>query len=481
MEDKRLKNTTGRNFKQGMYHSIITVFVIAMVIIVNMFVTKMNIKIDFTKQELYTLTDATKEYVKTIEDDVTIYYLAKENGKYEVLQNIINQYDKLPHISVVWKDPELYPTFAAQYTDSEITGNDIIVVNDNKKTNKFIAFTDMYIEDYSMNYSTYSYDYSTTLDAEGQITSAIQYVTTGELAKIYNVSVHGETAIETEVKELIAKGNYELVEFDARTENAIPQDCSVLLINGPTTDISEDELEMYKSYLDNGGKAILTVAYTTNDMTNYNKLIEYYGVNINNDKAIVCEPKQFIMNYPTYIMSNYESVLKEDVSSAFELTDFVIAPVSLPLTIQDSSEYRSTLEVKSIVKSTTDSYAKVNPESEVIEKEEGDLSGPFDVVIQASDTYKDKSSKVVICSSPFMFKDDWIDFYNNTNIDLFIDSIDWMSDKEQSVTIPKRSLDDVLLNVDREDATIWGVIVIFVLPVTILAIGIVLWILRRRH
>ena len=480
MEDnKKVKRSLGRNFKQGMYYSIVTVFVIAMVIIINMFVTKMDIKLDFTKQDLYTLTDATKEYVSTLEDDITIYFLAKENDKYEVLQNVINQYGKLSHISVVWKDPELYPQFAAQYTDSEVTGNDVIVVNETKKTSKFIAFSDMYIEDYSMNYSTYNYDYSTTLDAEGQITSAIQYVTTGVLSKIYTVSVHGETAIDDEVEELIKKGNYELVEFDARTETAVPDDCDVLLINGPTADLSEDELNMYKSYLDNGGKAIFTVAYTTNDMTNYYKLLEYYGVNVEN--AIVCEPKQFIMNYPTYIMSTYESVDSEGISADFELNDFVIAPVSLPLTIQDSSEYRSTLTVNSIVKSTEDSYAKVNPESEVVDKEDGDLSGPFDVVIQASDTYKDKSSKVVICSSPFMFKKDWIDFYNNTNIDLLIDTVDWMSDKEQSVTIPKRSLDSVLLNVDTKEATMWGVLVIFVLPVTVLGIGIVLWILRRRH
>ena len=252
MEDnKKVKRSLGRNFKQGMYYSIVTVFVIAMVIIINMFVTKMDIKLDFTKQDLYTLTDATKEYVSTLEDDITIYFLAKENDKYEVLQNVINQYGKLSHISVVWKDPELYPQFAAQYTDSEVTGNDVIVVNETKKTSKFIAFSDMYIEDYSMNYSTYNYDYSTTLDAEGQITSAIQYVTTGVLSKIYTISVHGETAIDDEVEELIKKGNYELVEFDARTETAVPDDCDVLLINGPTADISEDELNMYKSYLDN--------------------------------------------------------------------------------------------------------------------------------------------------------------------------------------------------------------------------------------
>lgn len=474
------KSLSGRNFKQGMYNSIVIVAVIAIVIIVNLFVGQLGIKIDLTKENVYTLTDETKEYAETLSDDIKIYYLAKENDEYEVLQNVINQYDKLPHISVTWKDPELYPQFASQYTDSEIKGNDVIVVNESNNASKFVAFNDMYIEDYSMDYSTYKYNYHYSLDAEGQITSAIQYVTADDASKtkMYVVKAHEETELEMKVTELIEKSNVVMEDFDPRSASSLPEDCDILFINGPMTDISEDELKMYKEYLDGGGKAILTLAYTAEDMSNYNALMEYYGVTVND--AIVCEARGYYMqNYPTYVMAEFENVTDE-ITTGFAAKDFVIAPVSKALTLQDASKLRSTLTVKSVVKSSEESYGKLNAESDIVDKEEGDLSGPFDVVIQASDTYKDNTSKVVICSSPYMFKDDWVDFYSNSNVKLLQNSIDWMSDRK-SIVIPQRNLDSVYLEVDMKDATVWAVIVIIIIPLGILAAGFTVWFLRRKR
>lgn len=471
---------SNRNFKQGMYNSIVIVVVIALVILANMIVGELDIKIDLTKENVYTLTEDTVNLAKGLNDEITIYYLAKENDEYEVLQNVINQYDKLPNISVVWKDPELYPQFASQYTDSEITGNDVIVVDNDNEKSRFIPFNEMYLQDYEVNYTTYNYDYKYSLDAEGQITSAIQYVTAESYTKMYIVTAHGETMLEQKVAELVNKANVETEVFDAKSESEMPEDCDILFINGPVTDISSDELDMYKAYLDNGGKAILSVAYTTEDMTNYNELIAYYGVTVNN--AIVCETEgNFLQNYPTYVLAGFDNVT-EEISSDFTLENFVIAPVSKALSIIDSADLRSTLTVTSIAKSSEDSYAKVNPASEEVGKEDGDLDGPFDIVVQASDSYKDITSKVAILASPYMVKDDWVDYYTNSNVDLFINTIDWMSEgNTQSIAIPSRSLDSVYLEVPQEDATVWAILTIVIIPLAILAAGFVVWYLRRKH
>ena len=473
-------NGTNRNFKQGMYNSIVIVIVIAIVILLNLFVGQLDIKIDLTKENIYTLTDETIALANELEDEIQIYFLAKENTEYEVLQNVINEYGKLPHITTQWKDPELYPQFASQYTDSEITGNDVIVVNKSNNESKFIPFEDMYIQDYSINYSTYNYDYNNILDAEGQITSAIQYVTSGVRTKMYVVTAHGETPIETKVSELIAKANVVIEEFDVKSATAVPEDCDILMMNGPVEDITDDELTMYKDYLDKGGKAMFSVAYTPEPTDNYKELIEYYGVNIQD--AIVCEQEgYFLQNYPTYLLAGFVSVTDE-ISADYDDSNFVIAPVSKALSVIDSSELRSTLTVKQIVASSEESFAKINAESETIEKEEGDLDGPFDVVVQASDTYKGATSKVVIFASPFMFKDDFVDYYSNSNGDLLIDSIDWMKDgQESSIELPQRNVDDTYLEVPMESATLWGIITIIVVPLCFLIVGFIVWFLRRQR
>lgn len=474
----KIAGLKGRNFKQGLYSSILAVFVVVIVILLNLFVGQLNLKVDLTTEDVYTLTDETKNMASELKDEIEIYYLVKEGEEYEVLKNVVEQYDKLPNIKTISKDPELYPQFAAQYTSEELSGNDVIVVNKTDGSSRFIPFDDMYISDYQINYSTYNYDYKYTLDAEGQITSAIQYVTAESHSKMYIVSSHGETELGEKVLDLVNKANVETAEFNSLSEGAVPEDCDILFINGPITDISDEELAMYKEYLDNGGKAIMTVAYSDKDLTNYYSLLEYYGIEAT--KGVVLEKAGNYMNeYPTYLLAGFSSVT-DDISAEFTMDNYIIMPIATILKTKDESELRGTLKLSNIIMSSEDSYGKTNPESTVIGKEDGDPEGPFSLVVQATDTYKDKSSKVAVYSSPFMIVDDWIDYYECSNVDLFIDTIDWMSDS-QSVTIPKRSLDGVYLEVPQSDATMWAAITVVIIPVCILICGFVVWYRRRKR
>lgn len=474
----RIAGLKGRNFKQGLYSTLLALFVVVIVILFNLFIGQLNLKLDLTTEEVYTLTDETKNMAEDLKDDIEIYYLVEEGKEYEVLKNVVEQYDKLPHIKTIAKDPELYPQFAAQYTSAELNGNDVIVVNKTNKSSRFIPFTDMYISDYQVNYSTYNYDYKYTLDAEGQITSAIQYVTAESHSKMYIVKSHGETELGEKVLDMVNKANVETAEFNSLAEGGVPEDCNILFINGPITDISDEELEMYKAYLDNGGKAIFTVAYSDKDLTNYYSLLEYYGIEAT--KGVVLEKAGNYMNeYPTYLLAGFSSVTDE-ISAEFTMDDYVIMPIATILKTKDESELRGTLKLSNIIESSEESYGKTDPESSVIAKEDGDIEGAFPLVVQATDTYKDKASKVAVYASPFMIVDEWIDYHECSNVDLFIDTIDWMSDS-QSVTIPKRSLDGVYLEVPQKDATMWAAITVVIIPVCILVCGFVVWYRRRKR
>ncbi len=478
-DGKIKKSFSNRNFKQGMYHSLVSVIVVAIVILLNLFVTELDINIDLTTEKVYTLTEETIDFVSSIEDEIEIYFLAKEKDQYEVLRNVVEEYDKFQNISVTWKDPEMYPQFASQYTDAELEGNDVIVVNKTKDKSRFVPFTDMYINDYSINYTTGGQDMTYTLDAEGQITSAIQYVTSATLTKMYVVSAHGEVPLGEKVSELVDKANVQTEAFDVLSATEVPDDCDILFINGPTTDISDEELTMYKNYLDNGGKAIFSYSMSDKELKNYNSLMEYYGVEVTGSVVLESEGN-FLQNYATYVVSSFAS-LTEEISADFSADDYIISPIAQGLKLMDASNIRSTLTTASIVETSEDSYGKTDP-SDNIEREEGDIEGPFNMVIQASDTYKDKTSKVVILATPYILADDWVDYYGFSNTNLFIDSIGWMSDGESAtIAIPQRSLDQVYLQVDPNEAAVWGIITIAVIPLGILAVGFLVWYFRRKR
>lgn len=179
---------------------------VAVTVVVNLFVAELPAtwtSIDVTSTKIYSITDDTKDYLKGLDEDVTIYVLVSDASKDTKLDETLQRYESLSdHIKVSYINPAANPTFAAQYTDSSVTSNSMIVVSSARS--RVIDYNDVY---------TYSYDYTSYsrsidgYDAEGQLTSAIQYVTmdSTELPVIYQVSGHGETALSGGFTEAIEK------------------------------------------------------------------------------------------------------------------------------------------------------------------------------------------------------------------------------------------------------------------------------------
>ena len=104
----------------GSYSIIITAVVLAILIAVNVLVSALPTtltKYDISSTKLYSITSNTKVVVNALEEDVTIYWIVQSGEEDAVIENLLNKYDSLSdHISVVKKNPDVYPTFAEQYT-----------------------------------------------------------------------------------------------------------------------------------------------------------------------------------------------------------------------------------------------------------------------------------------------------------------------------------------------------------------------------
>lgn len=76
----------------------------------------------------------------------------------------------------------------------------MIVVSD--KRSKVIPYSDLY--ESSVNYQTYSME-TTAFDGEGQVTSAIAYVTTEDLPILYTLTGHEENDLDSSMQSAIEK------------------------------------------------------------------------------------------------------------------------------------------------------------------------------------------------------------------------------------------------------------------------------------
>ena len=246
--------------KGGSYSLAVTAIVLAILIVVNILASVLPTsvtKYDITSTNLYSVTSSTKVVVNALEKDVTIYWVVQADEEDEVIENLLGKYESLsPHITVTKKNPDVFPTFTSQYTSEDVPNNSLIVECGDKS--RYISYNDIYLAD--VDYTTYSYVYS--FDGEGAITSAIDYVISDELPKLYLLDGHGEAELPSEFQTQIEKENMNLESFSLLNTDEIPEDADALLIYAPESDISDEEATLLEDYLEAGGKLLVIAGPT---------------------------------------------------------------------------------------------------------------------------------------------------------------------------------------------------------------------------
>lgn len=462
---------SGRKFRSGAYATMLSVVVIVIVLVVNMLVSKMNIQFDLTSQSMYSLTSDTKTLLKGLNDDITIYYMVQQGSEKDEFMKIAKLYDSSSSkVTLVEKDPVLYPTFAAKYVDDTVTANSFIVVNNTNNTAKYIPGSDMVVT--QMNYQTYQSE-TTGIDVEGELTSAIQFVTNKNLPIMYVVDGHGETATSDTFSSAVKKMNIDIKTLSTLTQSAIPKDCNILYINAPTNDFNDAETTMIKDYLTAGGKAIITLNYNASSLPNFLSILDYYGVEVVNGTIIEGDANKYVPNRPDIFVPTIES---HDITSKVKGSNIAVFMLTASgLNISDTK--RSSLTVTPLLTTSDSSFSKVNFNGTVYDKQDGDINGPFNVGLVATDTYNNVTSDLVVFSSADIFSDDTADY---GNADLLTGTVGYLSGDTSAISIPAKSYGIKYITTTQLQAIMWGVVTVIVIPVTVLIIGGVICYRRRR-
>ena len=150
-------------FQGGSYALAISAIVLALLVVVNVLVSILPTSLtrfDISSSQLYSITSNTKSVVNALEEDVTIYWIVQADEEDPIVENLLDKYDSLSdHISVVKKNPDVYPTFTQQYTDETVANNSLIVECGDKSC--YISYSDIYLyktDLYSYGYTSASFD-----------------------------------------------------------------------------------------------------------------------------------------------------------------------------------------------------------------------------------------------------------------------------------------------------------------------------------
>ena len=478
-DPKKLVGTISKkHIKNGSYSMAMAAIFIVIVVVINMIVGAIPSKysqLDVSSSKLYTIGDETKKVLKALDKDVTIYQIAQSGSEDDTISNLLKRYkDESKHIKVEVKDPVVNPKFASEYTTDDLAANSLIVVCGDR--NKVISYNDMYST--SVDYNTWQQT-TTGFDGEGQITSAIRYVTSEDLPIMYTLSGHGEKDLDSSFKEDIQKANIDIKELNLLTEGKVPDDADCLMIVSPTSDISEEEKTEILDYLEAGGKAMIFSDYTQDDLPNFDAVLASYGVKRAEGIVFEGDSQHYGMQMPYYLVPTVNST--DASSETASAGSYVLAPYAQG--IQKTDDVRDTVTIDSILTTSDQAYSKTNMQSSQIEKEEDDVNGPFDLGVAITEKLDDdKETQIVYYSTANLMESQVNQMVSGGNEKLLLESLSWMTstDESSSVSISSKSLQSTSLTVTDYDAAFWKICTIGLIPGVFLVAGFLIWLRRRK-
>ncbi len=477
-EKKSLREQLGgKSSRHGSYSIVYTVLALAVLVFINLIAGELPsrfTKFDLSGSGLYSIGDQTKEVLDGLTEDVTLYLVAQEDNEDTAITNLLEQYEEASsHIRVVHKDPVKSPAFTSAYTSQQLYDNSIIV--ECGERNRIIDYDSIYSGDYDY----YSGSYSVTeFDGEGQLTSAIAYVTSRELPVLYVVGGHNEAEISDTLRNTIEKENVQIEELNLVTADEVPEDASCLFLYAPMEDYSEAEAQTVLRYLEKGGNALVVTSYTEKELPNFQSILRAYGLETGAGLVLEGDSSYTMSQNPLYIVPDYEShTITESLADG---NRYVVTPIAQSVEILE--EYRDTLDIEPLLTTSDAAYEKANPANmDSYARESTDREGPFILGVAVTETLDEGETKLVYYTTEGLLDDTMNRAVSGGNMELFSNSLSFMVDHEVSVSIAAKSMDVTYLTVNSRTANLWSILAVAVLPLAVLAAGGVVCYKRRKR
>lgn len=534
IKKKKEKKPSGKNIssvvqlKNGSFSLAVTAIVLAIIVVINLIIGQLPSKLlnwDLSETGIFSVSDTSKELLKDLDKDVTVEVVAETGNIDSRIEKFISIYGDLSSkLKVSYVDPVLHPEILTKYG---ISANSVVVSCEETGKNQVISFSDIIVS--QQNY--YGYSSESEFDAEGQLTSAVAAVTSDNDKKIYMLRGHGESAISQELGELLTKNSMTTSNLNLLETASVPDDCDLLIINNPTSDLGTDEYTELHNYLYQGGNVLLLRGVTDKELTNFDELMEDYGMTMVNsyigDRDRYYQRAQSAFYFFPMITSNDTNVettssilvgavagmtasenTPEDVTlttllttsnNAFregnssEATQFILAASAqktAPADTENASELESGSDTAETENESAENVSEEASTENVTENaskeastEESTLEDVLtDISVGNTDGWLETpsaDSKLTVISASTMIDSSLIgNFTGIENLNEFINIVSSYFDDVQNVSIPAKSLSVTYNTVTG--SSIWNALFIIIIPIFSIVTGLVVWIRRRK-
>ena len=318
---------------------------------------------------------------------------------------------------------------------------------------------------------------------EPAITSAISYVISDAVPIMYVTMGHSELIPDDGILERIWAEGYSTVEISLNTVDAIPEDASCLLIDCPEIDITDRELQIITDYMEKGGNLFFISAKVDDTMPNLQTLMARYGLSAVPGMIIEGNTSFYFSGRPYFVMpeTKYHTVTAPLFAKGLRVmtrqvqglkADQIAAPDNVRLT--------------TLLETSSQAYSKVfegTLETQTsLEKTDKDIAGPFVIGVTAAVENANGTQSRIIWLSGSDFNSDEADAYvSGSNRDMVINSLAYLCDWEQTISIRSSDVATVKLAPSTIQMIVWGAVYPGMLILILLICGAIVWLRRRTR
>jgi ABC-type uncharacterized transport system involved in gliding motility auxiliary subunit len=436
------------------------------------------LRLDLTESKRYSISEQSQQIIKSLKDDLKIRAFYQESDPnreqtHDLLETYAYHSDKIKYQFI---DPDLEPSLSKHYG--------------------IRSYETLVLEGFGKTQSIHSAD-------EESITNAILKLTQEKQRKIYFLTGHGDREISnfdndgySSVKAAIEKENFQVKTLNLLVDPKIPDDADVVVVADPQKPLMPTELQALRHYLEqNGSVMILLEPFSDSGLPDF---LGSYGITISAEIIVDTMSRVFGASYLVPVITEYGF---HTITDGFNIACFFPTARS----VDPAANVPESVDLTELASTSAYSWAETDfhfgqeepPEFD----QDKDKKGPINVAVISAITNRtpedEKTSDAQTPTKPsdlaysteqgqlLVFGDS--DFASNGyfnlqgNSDFFLNSINFLAQQENLITIerPKKSAAPLTLSRSQGRLLFW--VGLLLMPMLVLLSGLIVFKTRRKH
>ena len=464
--------TTGRSARYGANAVIYSLAYVGLLVAINYISTLHHTRLDLTSEKVYSLSSQSINVIKGLQKPLKFYgfFQGGENPAARDLYETFAYYS--PKVSYEMVDPDKHPELAERFKVSVMGTTHLQYggVDSTEGTN----VTDL---------------------NEEALTNAIIRATRNTKKVVQFLDGHGEADpddAETPSgygairKDLEGEG-YEVRKLELAQLPKVPDDANLVVVAGPIKPLGQHEIDALTDYMKHGGRMIAMFRPQRPDNpideTAMVKLAADWGIVVGND--IVVDQVVRLFEGPALGLNPIVQTYGEHPITK-DFKQRTVFPMTRSLTAE--AKLNPGLTVTPLAKTGDTSWAEVDLDTlfrqQKAELTAKDTRGPITVVMAVDGNLeqlgfgKGGDARMVVYGSTEFADNQYAGTFFNG--DFFVNSADWLTGEENSISIRPRSIRASRFRLTTAQFSIVFAFAVLLLPEMLLIIGIVVWWERRN-